>query len=98
MSTRRLNNTEVEEIYFGLIIERLEQLAKVDNPALRQLLMKCEDPTYGFKDFAHHRLRDLELLHSNYDVPDSVKAIVLFCVKDDGKGTLHVESHLPSKS
>jgi len=86
------DGTRIDETYLDLVMQPLRQLEKLDNIALMQLLMKCEDPKYNFVGTAHHKLRDYRLLHPNYDVPDDVRKIVLCAVKEDGHGNVNVVS------
>jgi hypothetical protein len=88
------SGVQLDDMFVDLVMKELRLLEKFDNPTLLQLLMKCEDPKYRFLANAHHRLLDRRLLHSNYDVPDGVRDIVLCAVKqvDGDKGEPYVVS------
>ena len=88
----------LDDMYVDLVMKQLRLLEKIDKIALLQLLMKCQDPRFQFLANAHHKLLDHKLLHSNYDVPDDVRKIVLCAVKqeDGDKGDPYVVEPIAS--
>src|SRR5271156_2849464 len=87
------DGSEAEDVFVRTIESKLRQLLKIDEPTLLQLLMKCEDPNYGFLGSAQDTL-SLYQLWDKYKqiVPEPIHRIVMCAVKEDRRLGLSVVS------
>ena len=87
------DGSEAEDAFVRVVESSLRQLLRIDEPTLLQLLMKCEDPTYGFHGSAQPTLSLYHLWDEKHQiVPEPIHRIVMCAVKEDRRLGLSVVS------